>query len=30
MSQQQYAIGKGKIMLDFDPRSMSYRGRLHP
>lgn len=27
--QQQYGIGKGKIDLDFDPRMMTYRGRLH-
>lgn len=27
--QQQYGIGKGKIVLDFDPRAMTYRGRLH-
>lgn len=27
--QQKYGIGKGKITLDFDPRSMTYRGRMN-
>ena len=26
--QQQYGFGKGKIKLDFDPKAMTYRGRL--